>query len=178
MATKNNPGEYDCYAKADPDEPMFTLLARDPSAPTIIEAWCQDRLMRGLVYNEETEAQIKEARCCAFNMKRWFDENRLAGTGGTHTLYQSSIVFTEDLTQDEMDNLNAIFTTDVVDMDERTLLLRSAQCPYTGEVAQLSHVALQKVTFNMDALGDIVDMQNGDRYVMTDEGWEKIEEGV
>jgi len=28
MATKKNPGEFDCYANAGPDEPMFVLLAR------------------------------------------------------------------------------------------------------------------------------------------------------
>jgi hypothetical protein len=30
MGTKSNPGPFDCYAKAEPDEPMFVLLARDP----------------------------------------------------------------------------------------------------------------------------------------------------
>lgn len=29
MGTKNNPGEFDCYANAAPDEPMFILLGRD-----------------------------------------------------------------------------------------------------------------------------------------------------
>lgn len=29
MGTKNNPGAFDCYANAEPDEPMFVLLARD-----------------------------------------------------------------------------------------------------------------------------------------------------
>ena len=33
MATKTKPGAFDCYSKAEPDEPVFTLLARDPSAP-------------------------------------------------------------------------------------------------------------------------------------------------
>lgn len=26
MGSKNNPGKYDCYEAADPDEPMFILL--------------------------------------------------------------------------------------------------------------------------------------------------------
>lgn len=33
MGTKNNPGKYDCYAKAEPDEPLFTLRGKDVSAP-------------------------------------------------------------------------------------------------------------------------------------------------
>lgn len=39
MGTKNNPGKFDCYAAAHPDEPLFTLLARDPSAPHLIRLW-------------------------------------------------------------------------------------------------------------------------------------------
>lgn len=30
MGTKSNPTQFDCYANALPDEPMFILLARDP----------------------------------------------------------------------------------------------------------------------------------------------------
>lgn len=39
MGTKNNPGKFDCYAKADPDEPMFILLGRDPLAPSLVLMW-------------------------------------------------------------------------------------------------------------------------------------------
>jgi hypothetical protein len=39
MSTKTDPGEFDAYAKAESDEPSFTLLARDPVAPALIEAW-------------------------------------------------------------------------------------------------------------------------------------------
>ncbi len=39
MATKSNPGKYDCYAKADMDEPIFTLRAKDPLASFFVAAW-------------------------------------------------------------------------------------------------------------------------------------------
>lgn len=39
MGTKNNPGEFDCYANAKPDEPMFILLGRDPSAGALVRLW-------------------------------------------------------------------------------------------------------------------------------------------
>lgn len=39
MGTKNDPGEFDCYAKARPDEPLFVLLARDPAAPFVVAFW-------------------------------------------------------------------------------------------------------------------------------------------
>lgn len=41
--TKNNPGEYDCYAKADDDEEMFILLSRDPLAPILVQLWASLR---------------------------------------------------------------------------------------------------------------------------------------
>ena len=36
MGTKNNPGVFDCYANAEPDEPMFVLLGRDKDAATLV----------------------------------------------------------------------------------------------------------------------------------------------
>jgi hypothetical protein len=63
MATKNNPGQFDCYAKAEPDEPMFTLLARDKHAPAIVRFWALLRLHAG-----EDPAVVKEALECALAM--------------------------------------------------------------------------------------------------------------
>lgn len=39
MASKKNPGSYDCYANAEHDEEMFILLARDVAAPWVVEFW-------------------------------------------------------------------------------------------------------------------------------------------
>lgn len=44
MGTKANPGDYDCYEKARPDEPMFVLLARDPIAPFLVSIWSSIRM--------------------------------------------------------------------------------------------------------------------------------------
>lgn len=43
MGTKLHPGEFDCYAAARPDEPIFILMGRDRSAPTIVRAWARQR---------------------------------------------------------------------------------------------------------------------------------------
>ena len=43
MGTKNNPGKYDCYRKADPDEPIFTLRGKDVSAPYLVQMWAAVR---------------------------------------------------------------------------------------------------------------------------------------
>lgn len=39
MSSKNDPSQFDAYSKAEENEPVFTLLARDPIAPPLIEAW-------------------------------------------------------------------------------------------------------------------------------------------
>lgn len=39
MGTKNEPGKFDCHAKAEPDEPLFTLIARDPFAARLVRLW-------------------------------------------------------------------------------------------------------------------------------------------
>jgi len=44
MGTKNNPGQFDCYAKALPDEPMFVLLGRDPLAGFLTSIWAKMRV--------------------------------------------------------------------------------------------------------------------------------------
>lgn len=78
MGTKNNPGEFDCIAAAEPDEPMFILLARDPEAPGLIERWCVAReyaIAHG-TRPESDRAKVGEARRCAAQMKVWRASNR------------------------------------------------------------------------------------------------------
>ncbi|MCY4509093.1 MAG: hypothetical protein OXG35_19360 [Acidobacteria bacterium] len=45
MATKNAPGEFDCYEKAGADEPVFTLRAKDPLAPVLVRLWSELRAL-------------------------------------------------------------------------------------------------------------------------------------
>lgn len=69
MGTKNNPGSFDCYTNAAPDEPMFVLLGRDKHAPQLVELWARQR-------SEENEdpAKVGEALKCAKAMRRWRHE--------------------------------------------------------------------------------------------------------
>ena len=39
MSTKAKPGAFDCYARAEADEEMFILLARDEAAPWLVRIW-------------------------------------------------------------------------------------------------------------------------------------------
>lgn len=41
MGTKQIPGQFDCYANALDDEPMFVLLARDELAPGAVRDWAE-----------------------------------------------------------------------------------------------------------------------------------------
>jgi hypothetical protein len=43
VGTKNNPGKFDCYANAKPDEPIFVLLGRDRLAGHIVSIWSKIR---------------------------------------------------------------------------------------------------------------------------------------
>jgi hypothetical protein len=66
MGTKNNPGAYDCYANAEPDEPMFVLLGRDPMASSLVKMWAVLRELAG-----ESPSKVKEAEACALSMSDW-----------------------------------------------------------------------------------------------------------
>lgn len=104
MATKQNPGQYDCYANAEPDEPMFVLLARDLSAEFLTCIWsavkCGDEALATKLVRDAIEAhkqagktfrtphdpKIIEANQCAKSMRVWREtkqcdaiEKRLAG---------------------------------------------------------------------------------------------------
>jgi hypothetical protein len=73
MGSKNEPGSFDCYHNARPDEPMFILLARDPSASAIVKWWSDAReaaIDRG-ERPESDRAVVEEARRCAKNMMAW-----------------------------------------------------------------------------------------------------------
>jgi hypothetical protein len=66
MGTKNNPGPFDCYEAAHPDEPMFVLLGRDANAGVLVRLWADIREQRG-----EDPGKIAEARACADKMGAW-----------------------------------------------------------------------------------------------------------
>ena len=99
MGTKNDPAPFDCYANAEPDEPMFVLLARDRVAPDTVRMWAALRALHladdreaiaylggvalGLVERSDTSgipadehAQIAEALDCADAMQQWRETNR------------------------------------------------------------------------------------------------------
>lgn len=65
MGSKRNPGGFDCYEKAKPDEPMFVLLARDPYASTLVRIW-------KLMHEDDTDCEkTDEALRCADAMDAW-----------------------------------------------------------------------------------------------------------
>lgn len=80
MGTKRNPEEFDCHGKAEPDEPTFTLLARDPLAPILVEQWAALRESvkpMSLTPDPAREARKRrEALVCAETMRRWAQQNK------------------------------------------------------------------------------------------------------
>lgn len=82
MGTKLTPGRFDCYAKAEPDEPLFTLLARDKEAPGLVEQWALS--LRNEVHAGRKPLsdliQADEAFACARAMRAWRAANRAEPT--------------------------------------------------------------------------------------------------
>lgn len=73
MGTKVNPSLYDCYEKAHPHEPIFTLRAHDPDAPMIVKMWAFFRLQQinaGVRPKTERD-QVSEALRIATEMEVW-----------------------------------------------------------------------------------------------------------
>ncbi len=66
MGTKNKPGEFDCLQNAEPDEPFFVLLGRDPMAPLLVRVWVVLRELVG-----ENPDKLAEAVRCAEDLEAW-----------------------------------------------------------------------------------------------------------
>lgn len=71
MGTKSEPSRHDGYAKAEPDEPVFTLLARDPMAPQLIRLWAAQRWSE-----HEDPSVVADARRIADAMEEWRKKHR------------------------------------------------------------------------------------------------------
>lgn len=99
MGTKTNPGKFDCYAKAEPDEPVFVLLGRDPSAGPLVRLWAAIRMGNSSVAvetfmtmirdclhapdlrahiepGEREDAKVLEAAQCGLDMSRYYFDKR------------------------------------------------------------------------------------------------------
>jgi hypothetical protein len=79
MGTKNNPGQFDCYANAEPDEPMFILLGRDKHASALVELWALMRAAEG-----EDPAKVEEAFACAEAMRQYCVDRNKVPVGSDH----------------------------------------------------------------------------------------------
>ena len=73
MGTKNNPGEFDFYAAAEPDEPIFILLGRDPHAHAAVRKWAFDR-QQLIEFGAKPASDMRmviEANHCADTMEEY-----------------------------------------------------------------------------------------------------------
>jgi hypothetical protein len=66
VGSKSNPGPHDCYSRAEPDEPMFVLLGRDPMAAILVELWAAVREC-----THPGDPMVAEALKCAADMELW-----------------------------------------------------------------------------------------------------------
>ncbi len=118
MSTKNNPGKFDCYANAAPDEEMFILLARDPLSDPLTYIWAMIRAgnraeariafeemlhsAKSAVYvlNPDSE-KAQEAVDVAARMYLWRKAHKEGGIEKTHRipLLQHNILATLELNE-------------------------------------------------------------------------------
>lgn len=77
MATKQNPGLFSCYERAMDDEPIFELLARDPSFSKFVRAWADEReaAVKCGDRPQTDMMQVGEARACAEEGEKWRRDN-------------------------------------------------------------------------------------------------------
>ncbi len=106
MGTKNNPGNYDCYQNAEPDEPMFVLLGRDKHAAALVLTWA---IMRE--WDGETPEKVKEAKDCANAMAAWCEAHEKQPASTSNVLVASMVTFVraiQDLFKKELEVLDAL----------------------------------------------------------------------
>jgi hypothetical protein len=62
-----------CLTRAEDDEPLFVLLARDRMAPKIIRQWVHERRAH---VEDQDEAQLTEATNLALQREEWRKQHR------------------------------------------------------------------------------------------------------
>jgi hypothetical protein len=80
MSTRNHPSLFSCADRALPDEPVFELLARDPSFAKLVRAWADEREAAVLCGDRPASDmdQVNEARHCAVIGENWRREHLYA----------------------------------------------------------------------------------------------------
>lgn len=84
MGTKLKELRNGCFSAAMDDEPMFVLLARDPSAPDHVRHWATQReadIEAGRKPASDM-AKVRDARECAREMEQWRRDNDGAWRAG------------------------------------------------------------------------------------------------
>lgn len=75
MPTKQNPGVFDCYKAALPDEPIFVILGRDLAGPATLGYWAQQRIALGKTDSQDDLDRITAALAEAEEMRTWRERN-------------------------------------------------------------------------------------------------------
>lgn len=83
MPTKQNPGLFDCYKAALPDEPIFVILGRDPAGPATLDFWASQRIKLGKTVGDDDKNRIKAAIDEAKEMQDWRTRMLDASVEGT-----------------------------------------------------------------------------------------------
>lgn len=143
MGTKNKPGDFDCYANAEMDEPMFILLARDGMAPSLVDAWADARERAG-----EDYAKVKEARQCADSMRDWLAKKHKSekpvGLAQCVTAHLGATCF--DVLEDAQNDL-ASPNNDRYDPEARTAILRGEKmCRFCRSIGGAVITALNRMS--------------------------------
>lgn len=136
---------FDCYDRALPDEPTFTLLARDKSAPHMIRQWAYER-ERQITTGEAPESdreKVEEARNVATGMQVW----RLANQGAWRepSAVQDKPTLEQDVLLDLITEIEAAVTTGA--LGGHTVRVHGIQVHFTitdmdsGKVHELSKAA-------------------------------------
>jgi hypothetical protein len=116
MTTKLNPGKFDCYEKALPSEPMFILLARDPSFGELVRLWVDRRAadIRCGERPESDETIICEALECARQGEDWRKKNNGAWRKPPSLTPTVNVKFSEKVTSDPTITMSVSYQTENV----------------------------------------------------------------
>jgi hypothetical protein len=67
MWSKTNPGPFDRYAEAEPEEPIFVLLGRDPVSTFLVSLW----IGMHAVMRDNSPSAALDAVQCTLALEQW-----------------------------------------------------------------------------------------------------------
>lgn len=101
VSTKDEPGDYDAYETAKPDEPIFTVQGGDPLGPLTVMFWCWKARQLARRQDDDKARQRMLRKAGAAEEVAWAMKEYQSGELGAVNPAEVRVTFTDTAPKDD-----------------------------------------------------------------------------